>query len=52
MGWLNKIPPNHDCDLPEVDEADAGSTWQCDDCGKVYRLLKDRFYCKEWDAIL
>ena len=40
MTWIKKIELSHDCnkELPGKHEADFGSIWQCDTCGKRYIL--------------
>jgi hypothetical protein len=41
MGWLKQLerPFSHDCVLPSPYAAAPGSVWQCDDCGKKWRIV-------------
>ena len=49
MAWLQIVPRPHECPTPDraaVVKANAveGSTWQCDQCSRKFRLVKLIYY--------
>lgn len=50
--WLHKVDPLHECQKPSEYDAPPGSTWQCDDCGKVWTIhrVEGMQELNEWRA--
>lgn len=43
MGWVDRIPlPHTECALPPNEDAAAGSIWECDDCGTLWRIIENK----------
>jgi ribosomal protein L37AE/L43A len=54
--WLNKVTEAHECPTPEADEsrennAGVGSTWKCDECGKVWEMIWLGQMLAQWKAV-
>jgi hypothetical protein len=39
MGFL-KNKKEHECNVPEMEELDFGTRWQCDTCKQIWTVIK------------
>ena len=50
MSFLKIVPKEHACRFPDSSVYGEYTEWQCDTCGKIYRLIDTSYYSVRPDA--